>query len=289
MIRSMLFVPSDQGRKVAKALASDADAVILDLEDAVAIARKEAARADVVAAVGQKGRMRVYVRVNGMHTAFALGDLLHVVVPGLDGILQPKVEAAWQVQAIDWLLGQVETERGIGPGTIDLIPTIETARGLDAIQAIAVAAPRVRRLAFGAGDFTLDAGLTWTKGEAEIGSTRDRIAVSSRAAGLEPPLDSVFPWLDEDEHMRRSAERARHGGFQGKLCIHPRQVAVVNEVFSPTAREIERARRIVDAFRPAEAAGVASIQVDGELVDYPVFERARRLISIASGGKHAGA
>ena len=278
-LRSLLFAPGNHPRKVAKVFAAGADAVILDLEDAVAIAEKAATRAAIVAALTTERHCRAFIRVNAMTTTFCHGDLAAIVVPGLDGIVLPKVEAPWQLKAADWLIGALERERGLPQGAIDLIPIIETGAGVAAVREIAASGTRVRRLAFGAGDYSVDMNLPWTRDEAEMGHARATIAVASRAAGLAPPLDTVFTDLRDREGFAASARRALGMGYQGKMCIHPDQVSIANDVFTPSAAEVARAQAVVAAFAAAEAAGSASIQLDGQFIDYPIVERARRVLA----------
>lgn len=279
--RSLLFAPGNHARRVEKCLTLGADAVILDLEDAVADAEKSATRAVVVQALGRPRRSQGYVRVNSLGTPWALGDFLAVVAPGVDGIVLPKVESASDLRTGEWLIESLERERGLPAGSIDLIPIIETAAGFANLAAIAAAARRTRRLAFGAGDFTLDIGLTWSAEETELLPYRSQLVVQSRAAGLEPPLDTVWVSLDNPEGFQRSAQRASSLGFQGKLCIHPDQVPVVNASFAPTPRELAQARRVIEAFEQAQREGLAAIQVDGQFVDYPILYRAQRLVARA--------
>ncbi len=281
--RTMLFTPGNHPRKVEKVFDAGADAVILDLEDAVAIAEKPATRAAVVAALKTRPEPRrplSYVRVNALSTPFAYGDLQAVVGPWLDGIVLPKVESAAELQAADWLLAQVEREAGLAEGAIDLLPIIETAKGEQALMSIATAGTRVKRLSFGAGDYTLDIGRTWSLGETELLPMRHQVVSVSRAAGLEPPVDSVFIHLREQEALEVSCRTVQGLGFQGKLCIHPGQIEAANAAFTPTADEVAYARKIVAAFEEAEAAGSASIQVEGYFVDYPIVEKARRTLSL---------
>jgi len=167
-LRSFLFAPGNHARRVEKALSLDADAVILDLEDAVATAEKRATRAAVIAALLRPRRALLYVRVNAVDTEFCYGDLAAIVRPGLDGIILPKVESAAGLATADWLLAQLEREQGLVPRKIDLVPIIETARGLNQIDAILEAGTRVKRVAFGAGDLTLDVNMAWSRGEAEL-------------------------------------------------------------------------------------------------------------------------
>lgn len=281
LFRSFLFAPGNHARRVEKALTLDADVVILDLEDAVAVAEKPGTRTLVVDAFQKPRRCLGYVRVNAIDTPFCFEDVQTVVQPGIDGIVLPKVEAASQVECIDWLITQFERQRGLVQGSIDLLPIIETGKGVAELKAICAARTRVKRVSFGAGDYSLDMNLRWTRDEREMDHARASIAVESRAAGLEPPVDTVWIHLGEIDHLRASTALARDMGYQGKLCIHPEQVGVVNEVFTPTQDEIDKARRYVNAFDQAEAAGSASIQVDGYFIDYPIVEKARQVLGIA--------
>lgn len=289
-LRTLLFAPGNHPRKVEKVFAAGADAVILDLEDAVAIAEKPATRHVVAAALRRGRRCLGYVRVNAMATNYCYGDLAAIVGPGLDGIVLPKVEAPWQLKAVDWLLGELERANGLVAGGIDLLPIVETGAGVAAAREIAASGSRVKRLAFGAGDYSLDMNLPWTRDEDEMAHARATLAVASRAGGLEPPIDTVFTDLRDRDGFAASARRALAMGYQGKMCIHPAQVPIANEVFTPSAAEVARAQAIVAAFREAEQAGSASIQLDGQFIDYPIVERARRVldtiarIAAANGG-----
>ncbi len=277
-LRSLLFAPGNHARRVEKALSLDADAVILDLEDAVATAEKPAAREAVAVTLARPRQGLLYVRVNAVDTHFCHGDLRSVVQPGLDGIVLPKVESAAALTTIDWLVAQLERERGLPMGGIDLIPIIETARGLQQIEAILAAETRVRRIAFGAGDFTLDMNMAWSREEKEIAHARAVITTASRAFGIDAPLDTVWVDLSDPQGLEASARTALGHGFQGKMCIHPDQIPVVNDVFTPSAAEIAFADRVVAAFTEAEASGSASIQLDGKFIDYPIVYRAQRVL-----------
>lgn len=277
-LRSLLFAPGNHARRVEKALSLDADAVILDLEDAVAIVEKPATRPVVAAALVRPRRGLLYVRVNASDTEFCYGDLVAVVQSGLDGIILPKVESAAGIATIDWLLAQLERDRRLPPGKLDLIPIIETARGLQQIDAILSAGTRVRRVAFGAGDFTLDVNMTWSRNETELAHARSVIVTASRAAGIEAPLDTVWVELTDPDGLEASARTALGHGFQGKMCIHPDQIAVVNRVFTPSSAEVAFAERVCAAFARAEAEGSAAIQLDGKFIDYPIVYRAQRVL-----------
>ena len=284
--RTFLFAPGNHPRRVEKALSLDADAVILDLEDAVAASDKAAARKPVAEALKGPRRCRGYVRPNAPSSPFCYRDLVETIHEKVDGVVLPKVESAADLHAVDWLLAALERERGITEGSIDLIPMVETAAGVARVDRILQArslrpyrAPwRVKRVAFGAGDYSLDAGLVPSHEEPELAEARARVVLASRAAGMEGPLDSPWFHLRDMEGFRRSLERSRRGGFQGRLCVHPDQVPVANELFTPNADEIARAERIVAAFRQAEATGAAAVEVDGQMVDYPIVHRARALL-----------
>jgi citrate lyase subunit beta/citryl-CoA lyase len=219
--------------------------------------------------------------VNALTTEWCYGDLVAVVAPGVDGIVLPKVEHAGDLQTAEWLVRQLERERGLPEGGIDIIPIVETAIGFSNIASIARSGTRVRRMAFGAGDFTLDVGITWSSDETELLPYRTAFVVESRAAGLEPPIDTVWVTLKDVDGFARSASRAKSLGFQGKMCIYPDQVPVVNKLFRPTDTEVAHARRVLEAFAEAEAKGLASIQVDGHFIDYPLVYQARRIVSRA--------
>ncbi len=281
VFRSLLFAPGNHPRKVEKSLGLNADAVILDLEDAVAISEKEATRALVVEALQAPRRCKGYIRVNAIDTPYCYGDVLAAVVPGVDGIMLPKVERADDLRTIDWLVTQLERERGLPPGSVDILPIIETGRAIQHIAEIVGADTRVKRVSFGAGDYTLDMGLTWTAEERELAYARGAIAHACRDAEIEPPVDTVHINLGRIEELRNATQLAKSMGFQGKLCIHPEQVDPVNAIFSPTGDEVDLAKRYMAAFAEAEAGGSASIQVDGYFIDYPIVEKARRTIARA--------
>lgn len=278
--RSFLFAPGNHARKVEKVFGCGADHVILDLEDAVATAEKVATRALVVDALKKPRTCGGYVRVNSYETDFCYGDAAAIVGPWLDGIVFPMCESRDQIVAFDWLIGSLEREQGMPVGGIDIIPIVETAKGLTAAREIASAGTRVRRMAFGAGDYTLDVNMEWTLGESELEHARTEMTVASRTAGIEPPLDTVWVHIKDLENMEKSTLRAKQLGFQGKMCIYPPQVEIVNRLFSPSDEEIAFARRVVEAFEQAEREGSSSIQLDGYFIDYPIVYKAQRTLEM---------
>jgi citrate lyase subunit beta/citryl-CoA lyase len=289
LCRSLLFAPGNVARRVEKALGLDADAVIVDLEDSVAVSDKVATRALAAEALRRPRACRGYLRVNAPSTPFCFRDLVETIHPGVDGVVLPKVESAADLHAIDWVIANLEREHGLAEGSIDLMPIIETATGMQRVDRILQARSlrpysgpwRVKRAAFGAADYASDVGLAPTLDEPELADARARLVLASRAAGLENPIDSPWFHLREPDAFGRALERSRHAGFQGRLCIHPDQIAPVNAAYAPSGEEIARAERIVTAFAAAEAQGSAAIQVDGQMVDYPVVHRARTVLAAA--------
>jgi len=279
-IRTLLFTPGNHADKVAKVFNAGSDVAILDLEDAVAVSEKAAARAPVVDALKNPRDCLGYVRVNAADTDFYTDDLAAVIGPWLDGVMVPKVESADQLLAADAEVRKLEAANAMEPGSVDIIPILETARGLAAVADIAGCGSRVRRLSFGAVDFAKDLGLRLSLDEWELTPARSAIVLASRVAGLDAPLDSVWVHYRDTDGLVASAERVRDMGFRGKMCIHPAQIAPVNAVFTPSDQDIAHAEKIVAAFGEAEAAGSASIQIDGFFVDYPVVEQARRTLEL---------
>lgn len=284
--RSFLFAPGNVPRRVEKALTLEADAVIVDLEDSVATGEKAATRKSVAETLSRPRRGRGYVRVNAPSSEFCYRDLVETLHPKVDGVVVPKIESAADLHAVDWLMANLEREFGAEPGTIDLIPQIETAAGVQRVDRILQARSlrpykgpwRVKRVAFGGADYAHQLGLNVGMDEAELADARARVVLSSRAAGLEGPLDSPWFHFRDAEGFARALDRSRRSGFQGRLCVHPDQLAAVNAAYLPSAAELARAERIVAAFREAEARGEAAVQVDGEMVDYPVAYRAQAMI-----------
>ena len=280
--RSYLFAPGNHERRVEKALGLGADVVILDLEDAVAISEKKSTRELINKTLEQPRNCAVFVRVNAYDTEFCYGDICSIVSENLDGIVLPKLERLEDLRSIDWLLGNLEQERGLPNGLIDLMPIIETAVGLVNIREIARADTRVKRLAFGGGDYTRDLGMEWTLKEDELLPVRSEMVLASRFGKLEPPVDTVFIHIKEHDAFRSSCSNILGLGFQGKMCIHPDQVPVTNETFTPDPEEVKWSQRVIDEFAKAEKAGIASIQIDGYFVDYPIVEKAQRTVDIAN-------
>ncbi|MFC5521980.1 HpcH/HpaI aldolase/citrate lyase family protein [Polaromonas jejuensis] len=271
--RSFLFVPANRPERYAKALASGADAVIVDLEDAIAPADKPLARQALVqafAGLDAAQRHRVLVRMNAVGTPWHADDLAALrglVTQGVGAVMLPKAESAARL---------AEVAAALGPACV-LLPLIESVAGLDAVNALA-ACPRVLRLAFGHLDFQADAGLACGPDESELAPVRLALVLASRRAALAAPVDGISPGTQDADQLALDAARSRRGGFGGKLCIHPAQVAVVNAAFAPSAAELDWARRVQAAF---EAAGGGVFSLDGRMVDAPVLRLAQRTLAQA--------
>lgn len=268
MIRSALFVPATRPERIPKALASGADVVIVDLEDAVHESLKSEARASLDAFLASRPDARLLVRINAPGHAEQAADIaLCKRHPGVIGLLLPKVENAEQVAQA------AASDKSIWP-------IIESAEGLLQLAEIARAA-RVERLSFGALDLGLDLGLASGTAAAEriLDQARYSILLHSRTANLAPPLDSVFPAIQDRAGLERATRDARDMGFGGLLCIHPSQVAVVHQALMPSNEELDWAQRVM----AADSGGEGVFVVDGQMVDAPVLGRARRVLQRAGG------
>lgn len=266
--RSFLFVPGNRPERFAKALGSGADAAILDLEDAVPVADKAAAREHVRAQWPQLALLGVplVVRINAESAPGFDDDLaLLRALPAPMGVMVPKADSAGLIQRVRERVPEAA-----------IIPLIETAAGLRSVDAVASAG--VVRLAVGHIDFMADTGIACGADEAELAPLRFAVAMATRIANLAPAIDGVTVQTDDEARVREDTRRALRFGFGGKLCIHPRQVAFVHAAFAPTADELAWARRVVAA--DAAAAGKA-VQLDGRMIDLPVVLQARRTLARA--------
>jgi citrate lyase subunit beta / citryl-CoA lyase len=269
---------------MGKALGAGADAVILDLEDAVAADAKPEARlhvADAIRARSGATAPDVHVRINRAGPGYDLDDLDAVVQAGLTGVRLPKVEDAGAIDEVARRLDELEDDRGLAPGRVALYPTIESATGAVAISELAAASPRIARFALGTADLLADLGASGDDDLATL-HVRGELVLRSRAAGIGPPIDSVHTDLDDGDGLLAQARRARALGFHGKSVIHPRQLAHVHEVFTPSDHELERARQLVAALDDAEREGRGAAQLSGAFVDAATVARARALLELRS-------
>jgi citrate lyase subunit beta/citryl-CoA lyase len=277
LLRTLLFVPGDQPRKLAKAASFGADAIILDLEDAVALNRKDEARDLVRQAIPTYRNTVVMVRVNALTTGRCADDLAAVVGPGLAAVVLPKVEEPHALREVDDHLTVLEREAGLPARAVRVVPLIETARGVAQVELIAMRAPdRVLTLGFGPGDLTTDLGIDLTADATELLYARSRLVIAARAGGLTPPIDGVYLLdLTDTAGLIEDTRRGRQLGYQGRTVIYPPQIAPVNEVYSSVSPDdVARARAIVQGFEASEAAGRGALLIGGRMVDYPIYRRA---------------
>jgi len=263
--RTYLFVPGNRPERFAKALASTADAVVLDLEDAVAIDDKSSARESVgaqLAGMSPEARRRVVVRINDIASSWFLMDLRTLLHSGGTQLMLPKAESAAQIAAL----------RSAVPDA-DVLALIETARGVAAVDEIA-AASGVSRLVYGTLDFALDLDLDTSAGDEGLAYAAGRIAVASRAAGLAAPVAGVTPQLDDDVRLLADLAQARRFGFGAKLCIHPKQIDPIHRALQPSPAAVDWATRVLKA----EAASPGAARLDGRMVDRPVVLQAERIL-----------
>ena len=287
VMRSMLTVPVVVQRFVDKAPAAGADAVCLDLEDSIPLNEKAAARPLAHRAIETMPRsgFALYVRINGYARGLTADALAAVVRPGLDGIVLSKADSAAMITDLDAHLTRLEDEHGIEARHVAIVPLIETAKGIMEAYDVCRASPRITAAIFGAEDFATDMAIRRTDTGEEILWARSMVAVPCRAAGI-AAIDTPDPNYSAEAHLRREMSKARSLGYSGKLCIHPTQVQIANEIFSPAEDEVAEARAIVAAFeRDGLAKGIAAIAVDGKMIDTPIYWRARRLVEWAEATK----
>ncbi|MCS6801978.1 MAG: CoA ester lyase [Chloroflexota bacterium] len=286
-IRSWLYAPGNNAKLLERAPQSEADAVIFDLEDSVPRGEKERARAMVAEAVAARagsGGPLVFVRVNHPETGLTEAEVRAVVRPGLAGIRVPKMESARSVRLVaDWV-SDAEAAAGLPAGSVKLVLGIESAVGVWRAAEIAEADSRVLALAFGAVDFAADIDARPESPDGrELLYAKSRLVLASRVAGVRAPVDSVYPRLDDEAGLERDTRAGRALGFFGKSAIHPRQLPIINRVYTPSDAELEAAHAIVEAAEQAEDHGIGALRLpSGEFVDLPVVERARALLALAA-------
>ncbi len=277
--RSLLFVPANNGRFIEGAHTRGADAIILDLEDSVPAHERSDARRTLMESAGlvARGGAHVLVRINAEPEESA-ADLDAAVHAGVDALLVPKVEDPETLRALSADVSRLEAERGITVGSVRFVVLVESAAGLLDAEAIARADTRNVALELGGEDFALSTGMV---PDAETLALPKQMALyAARAAGLMPLgiLGSIADYADLDAY-RVTAERSRRFGFEGAACIHPSNVSILNDVFTPSPAQAAHARRLVDAYADAQRAGSGAVSVDGRMVDVPVVERAQKLLA----------
>ena len=287
LLKSMLFVPGDSEKKMAKAHGTRASALILDLEDAVSIERIDIARGmtrEYLASHGDRARQQVWVRVNPLSTPLALPDLAAVVGGAPDGIVLPKVESAQDVVRLDHYLTALEQRDGVAHGTVRiLVVATETPQAVFALDSYRGVSPRLAGLTWGAEDLSTAIGASTNRSEdGEFEFTyqvaRALCLLGAHAAGVQA-VDTLSVDFRDAERLKRDVRASRRAGFSGKIAIHPDQVDIINTGYSPDDDEIRHARAVIAAFEKAGGAG--TVQLDGKMIDKPHLVQARRVLAAA--------
>jgi citrate lyase subunit beta/citryl-CoA lyase len=289
ILRSMLFVPANSWRMIMTAATEGEDAAILDLEDACPIVEKETGRVfarDSIPLLKEKG-IDVFVRVNSFETGLTDEDLTYVVVEGLDGVMLPKSESKEDILRLDRLLRGEEGKKGLPPEGITIIPLIESPKGVSHVSEIISGSPRIIGVSFGAGDYSREIGAgmgvtSLTPDEFSLMASHPRscIALAARSADI-LAIDSPFFGLVIDiEGITKETRKVKLMGFTGKLLVHPHHVDSINEVFAPSKKEIDLAKRVIGVYEEAKARGLGATSIGGRMIDYGSYRRAFNLISI---------
>jgi citrate lyase subunit beta/citryl-CoA lyase len=282
--RSILFIPGNRQRMLAKGPTTGADALLLDLEDAVPVEEKATARAMVRDYIPTVDGPPVMVRVNAVATGLTKDDLDAVVVRGLRGIFIAKVESPDEVRQVAARLDELERERGIDPGTIDVVCMLETANSVRLGYEIATASPRVGSVCYSGaenGDLQTDLGSDWSVEGTEMLYARSKIVLDARAAGIEHPLEGVYAAIDDIDGLAADTTLSKRLGYKGRAIIHPKHVEVVNRIYSPQPDEVEYFRGLLVAFEAALTEGKGSVAYRGKMIDYAMAARARRILALA--------
>ena len=285
-LRSMLFVPADSERKLAKGLTSPADALILDLEDAVAAPRKAEARASAAAFVAEHAarlKTQLYVRINPLDSGLAMHDLAAVVVPGLAGIMLPKTNSADDVKRVAFCLDALEARAGIAAGTVRIVPVAtETATAMLTMGSFTRDVPRLAGVTWGAEDLSAAIGaISNREADGRLSPLYDlanSLCLCAAAAAGVPAIDTLYGDFRDATGLAAACAVSRRRGFTGRIAIHPDQVAVINEAYSPSEAQLAHARRVVEAFAAQPDAG--TVGLDGAMLDLPHLKQARRTLGL---------
>ncbi|MDD2498825.1 MAG: citrate (pro-3S)-lyase subunit beta [Desulfitobacteriaceae bacterium] len=284
--RTMLFVPGNNPGMLRDAYIYGADSIMIDLEDSVSINEKDAARLLVYNALRtiDYGETEVIVRVNGLNTPYGRDDYEAIVRAKPHAIRMPKTETAQDVVEADKLITEIEDTVGMEPGTVKIFAAIESAGGVLNAKEIAVASKRLIGIALGAEDFVTSLKTTRSLEGIELLTARSLILFAARAAGIDA-VDTVFSDVNDEEGFRNEVKLIKQLGFDGKSIINPRQIKIVNEVYTPTNEEIFKSQRIIEASAEAEEKGSGVISLNGRMIDKPIVERARRVLALAEAAK----
>ena len=280
--RSLLYVPGNMPSMLQNIPLFECDAIQIDLEDAVPLSEKDAARILVRRFLENypKRNKEILVRINGLDTKWALDDL-RTVLPALpDGIRLPKADSPEIVERLDTLLTEYEEELGLAVGHFKILPSIETAQGVINANQTARSSPRLIGLAFGAEDYTATMEIERTKSGEELFNARMNVLWAAKAAGIQA-IDSIFADVNDMESLRRETELIKRLGFTGKCMVNPRQIDVIHDVFAPKQAEIDYALQVIDAIKRAREMGTGVISLKGKMIDRPIVIRAARVLNTA--------
>ncbi len=281
LYRTMFFVPGNDPKKIIGAEIYQSDCIIYDLEDSVSVYEKDSARILVKYALQNiRPDCRIGVRINGNDTPFYAEDVACMVPLQPDFLRLPKSETAEDVQRLDREISQLEAANNMEPGSVKIVASIESAFGMRNAYEIATASSRVLAICLGAEDFRTDMGVQRTEGAEEILFARSMLAFNAHAAGVKA-MDYIFSNVKNEEGFREDVKRGKILGFTGKSVIHPDQISIVQEIYTPTAQEIENAQAVLAAYEEAmrNASGVVSL--NGKMIDAPIVKRASNVIACA--------
>jgi len=281
--RSMLYIPGNNPAMIQQGGIYGADSILLDLEDAVALNQKDAARTLVrnMMKVIDFYDTEVCVRVNHLSTPFGLADLEEIVPLQPSAIRYPKTESSEEVAELLKIIERIEDHHGLPHNKMTLHAMIETAMGVQNVFSIASKFSRVDAITIGGQDLTADMNIIYTPDGAGIDFARKRIIMAAKASHIDV-IDTVFPDVNDEEGLRKETEYAKKIGFTGKAVINPRQIDIIHEVFTPSEDEIRKAYRIVKEFRTNSAAGIGVFAIDGKMIDAPVVSRAEYILRLAN-------
>jgi citrate lyase subunit beta/citryl-CoA lyase len=290
-VRVALFAPGSKERVMAKAIESGADAVLFDLEDSVPISAKAEARTlvaraiDGAAAIGAARVPALFVRVNAAATGLLDDDLAAIVRPGLEAIFLPKVESVAELQHTASTLDRLESRMGMTAGAVEIVPMIESALGVYRCFDLVNASPRVATTCIGIardGDLQTDLGCGWSIEGTELLYARSKVLLDTRAAGKTWPLDGVFSDLNDEAGLIKDSQLSARLGYVGRTVIHPKQIAPVRQAYAVPEADVAYYQMVVSEFEAVEKSGAAAaITVQGRLVDYAMYQRAKRVLELA--------
>lgn len=286
LIRSALFVPGNRVDMIDKAFGFKSDVVIIDLEDSVPEDQKNETRNNLREKLSNYKDKKYIIRVNAINTKYFKNDIKKLFLDGLFAFMVPKVEKLDNIYQIYNAMEKVGERRS----NISIVPLIESALGVQNVFEIVSnnsLKSRLLTVAFGAADYCLDMGINLTKNGAELYYPRSRIAIACRAAGIKPPIDTPYMLnLDNLDELEMDARRAKMLGFQGKLCIHPKQLETCNKIFFPTDAEIRFAEKAIKAYKQSTGKGIGAIKLDGKFLDIPIIQRCKDILEIVKDNKY---